>query len=289
MMLKVNQMTQTIVAPKVFDIAQELESLDKEAASRLALQNKNLSSVSASTISKEQLKLDSFEAQASPLTKQIIEHMFGLHAEFNDMLAQKLTDGKINETSYGHFLIQAWYHTRYTPEFEALFGRKLSEYIQSHKDKAKFEKGNKFILHVEAGVDEEAGHELWAIQDLKGLGWTEFDTVTDVFPQTKALIATQFDRLNRLNFKGFLGYSFYLEFWVAKYSQFQLDILESVGISRKHQSFIYNHYVVDQGHALDNVELLNFLIETQADVDEVLDNMNIIHALYYQLVANSFV
>lgn len=281
-------MTQTTAAPKLFDIVQELASLDEQASSRLMLQNKNLSSVSTKVIEKEQQKLNEIEIQASHFTKQIIEHMFVLHTEFNEMLSQKLADDKINEQGYARFLIQAWYHTRYTPEFEALFGKKLAEYIQSHKDKAKFEKGNKFILQVEAGVDEEAGHELWAIQDLKGLGWANFSTEKDVLPQTKALIGTQFDRLNRLNFKGFLGYSFYLEFWVAKYSQFQLDILQSVGINREHQSFIYNHYVVDQGHAFDNVELLNFLTESQTDVDEVIENMNIIHTLYFQMVDNSF-
>jgi hypothetical protein len=282
-------MTQTTVTPKVFDITHELASLDEQAALRLVLQNKNLPNVSAQILEKERQKLDTLENRATPLTKQIIEHMFNLHTQFNDMLAQKLADGKITQEGYARFLIQAWYHTRYTPEFESVFGKKLSEYIQSHSDKAEFEKGNKFILHVETGVDEEAGHELWAIQDLKSLGCTQFNTTEDVLPQTKALIGTQFDRLNRLNFKGFLGYSFYLEFWVAKYSLFQLELLESIGIPRSSQSFVYNHYVVDQGHAFDNIELLNFVIESQADAEEVIENMNIIHTLYYQMVSNSFV
>lgn len=281
-------MTQVSTLRRTFNINEELENLDEQSSRRLGLHNKNLGNVSIDVIQKGQQRLDGIESLATPLTVQVIDHMFGLHTQFNDMLAQKLVDGQTTREGYVRFLIQAWYHTSYTPEFEALFGGKLAEHIKGCVDKAKFEKGNKFILHVEAGVDEEAGHELWAIQDLKALGCASFDIQKDIFPQTKALIATQFDRLNRLNFKGFLGYSFYLEFWVAKYSQIQLEILESVGIPRSCQSFIYNHYVVDQGHAFDNIELLNFLMETQSDVDEVIENMNIIHTLYFQMASNSF-
>jgi hypothetical protein len=223
----------------------------------------------------------------TPFTQKILDHMLTLHLEFNEMLANKLEQDKITKEAYIRYSIQAWYHTRYTPKFEAKFGERLVQYLKS-KENTNFEKGNKFIMLVEAGVDEEEGHELWAIQDLQKLGVTEFHKVNDVFSESKALIATQFDRLNRLNFKGFLGYSFYLEFWVAKYSEFQLELLSSQGIPKSCQSFIFNHYVVDQGHAQDNIELLNFLIETEEDLQEVIDNMNIIHLLYSGMVNKCF-
>jgi hypothetical protein len=273
---------------QVFDIAYELDNLDSVTKSRLNIQNKNIGTVSAHVIAKEHENLENIEHnKVSPLTQRIIDHMLTKHLEFNEMLVEKLEQGKITKESYIRYLIQAWYHTRYTPEFEAKFGEKLAEYIKS-KTSTQFEKGNKFIMLVEAGVDEEAGHELWAIQDLQKLGVTHFDKVNDVFAESKALIATQFDRLNRLNFKGFLGYSFYLEFWVAKYSEFQLELLTSQGFDRTCQSFIYNHYVVDQGHAQDNIELLNFLIETEDDLEEVIENMDIIHLLYSGIVNKAF-
>ena len=276
-----------LVSDLIFNIDNELASLDEESIKRLRIQNKNLGQVSDLVIEKEQHKLENLEQQATPLVRTIIEHMLDCHVEFNDMLASKLRDGKITKDSYARYLIQAWYHTRFTPEFEALFANKLAEYIKGNT-KNNFEKGNKFLLLVESGIDEEAGHELWAIQDLQNLEYKHFDIVKDVYPESKALISTQFDRINRLNFKGFLGYSFYLEYWVAKYSKFQLQILESCGIPSECQSFIHNHYVVDQGHAFDNIELLNFLIDNEADATEVIDNMNIIHMLYFAMVAKSF-
>ena len=283
-------MSQTTLVnpPQVFDIAYELENLDSVAKSRLNIQNTNIGHVSHKVIEKEHEKLENIEQnKVSPLTQKVIDHMLTKHLEFNEMLAEKLEQGKITKEGYIRYLIQAWYHTRYTPEFEAKFGNKLAQYTKS-KTNTQFEKGNKFIMLVEAGVDEEAGHELWAIQDLQKLGVTHFNKVNDVFAESKALIATQFDRLNRLEFKGFLGYSFYLEFWVAKYSEFQLELLTSQGIPKNCQSFIFNHYVVDQGHAQDNIELLNFLIETEDDLQEVIENMDIIHLLYLGMVNKAF-
>lgn len=273
---------------KFFDLDHELSSLDEKTKTRLQVQEKTLGAVSPKILAKEQEKLElMLNENVSALTQKIMDHMLDKHVEFNEMLAHKLAQGKITKEGYIRYLIQAWFHTRYTPEFEAIFGQRLAEYIRSKKG-ANFEKGNKFILLVEAGVDEEAGHELWAIQDLKKLGLTQFDPANDVFEESKALISTQYDRLNRLNFKGFLGYSFYLEFWVAKYSKFQLEILSSQGIPQECQSFIFNHSVVDQGHARDNIELLNFLIDTEEDALEVIENMNIIHCLYSGMVSRSF-
>jgi hypothetical protein len=45
---------------------------------------------------------------------------------------------------------------------------------------------------------------------------------------------------------------------------------------------------VDQGHAQDNIELLNFLIETEDELQEVIENMDIIHLLYSGMVNKAF-
>lgn len=278
----------TLSRPNIFDIATELRSVDPQKAHRLAIQTKNIGNISETVLAKEKLKLEEVErTKVAPLTQKVLDHMLQKHLEFNEMLSEKLDQGKITREGYIRYLIQAWYHTRYTPDFEALFGQKLASYLRDSSG-TKFERGNKFIMLVESEVDEEAGHELWALQDLQTLGVTEFNLATDVFEQSKALIATQFDRIHRLNFMGFLGYSFYLEFWVAKYAAFQLELLTSQGIPQEAQTFLHNHYVVDQGHACDNIELLNFLIDSEEVVQEVIENMNIIHLLYSSMVARSF-
>ena len=52
--------------------------------------------------------------------------------------------------------------------------------------------------------------------------------------------------------------------------------------------FIYFHWVVDQGHAVDNIELLERMVQTEEDYREVIDNMNFIHAMYKGLTIRSF-
>src|SRR6185503_18958395 len=132
---------------------------------------------------------------------------------------------------------------------------------------------------------EEVGLELWALQDIERVGGLEvIDLRQDVLPETRALVRSQFDRLNRMNFKGFLGYSLYLDCLVAKHARQQLDALQALGIAEDRLSFIRNHWLADQGYAADDIGLLNLLLESEPDVEEVLDNMELIHCLYSRMV-----
>jgi hypothetical protein len=197
------------------------------------------------------------------------------------------TSEEERKRTYVRYLMQAWYHTQFTPEFERMFGERLKDHLAA--DTSRFDSGNKFIRMIDEGADEELGHELWALQDIERIGGPEtIDLREDVFPETRALVRSQFDRLNRLNFKGFLGYSFYLESYVAKHSDGQTQALQALGIAEDQLSFIRNHRLVDQGHAADNIELLNFLLVDDSDVEEVLDNMELIHCLYSRMAERCF-
>lgn len=271
----------------ILSIETELSTQDQVKAQRLKAQTDAIRKMSDAAIEKQGKALDAIEDRATPQTKRVLRQMDAYHGEFNNMLMGMAANGKASKQAYINYLIQAWYHTKFTPEFETLFGQRLAEYVK--QDTAMFDQGNKFIRLIEEEADEELGHELWALEDVRALGGPDkIDLLKDVWPETRALVRTQFDRLNRLNFKGFLGYSFYLEFWVAKYAKQQLGMIDAVGIQKEATSFLYNHYVVDQGHAADNIELLNFLIKTDEDVDDVLDNMSVIHALYYKMIEKCF-
>lgn len=269
------------------NINQELNAQDAHKRQRLKAQTDAIRKMSDAAIDRQGKALDTVEDRATPNTKRVLKQMDAYHGEFNNMLMRVAAEGRASKDAYIRYLIQAWYHTKYTPEFERLFGERLAEHVKG--DTKLLDQGNKFIRLIEEEADEELGHELWALEDIRTLGGPEnIDLLNDVWPETRALVRTQFDRLNRLSFKGFLGYSFYLEFWVAKYAKAQLGIIDTVGIKKDATSFLYNHYVVDQGHAADNIELLNFVLRTDADVEEVLDNMAVIHALYFRMIEKCF-
>jgi hypothetical protein len=277
-----------IVPAKPFTITDHLATRPREILQRLALQEKSILSATEARLQHEADELNDYEANhCSRFTKRILDHMLGLHSEFNDFVAQQLFAGKVTEAGYRIYLMQAWYHTSFTPTFERLFGERLCNYIQDNQS-GDFGRGNKFLMLVDKDIDEEEGHELWALRDLSDLGVDCVDPQLDVLPETKALVATQFDRFSRLNFKGFLGYSLYLEYWVAKYSATQLELMQQYGIGAEAKRFIHNHSVVDQGHAKDNLELLNYLITSEEDCNQVIEHMNIAHMLYFGIAKRAF-
>ena len=278
----------TVVPTQKFTISEHLASRPQEVLQRLALQEKSISSATRARLQKEANDLNNYEENnCTEFTKKILSHMLQLHTEFNEYVAEQLFAGKVNEKGYSSYLTQAWYHTSFTPTFEKLFGKCMCDYVRTNKD-GTFDKGNKFVMLIEKDIDEEEGHELWALRDLRDLGINELDPFSDVLPETKALVSSQFDRLNRLEFKGFLGYSFYLEYWVAKYSATQLKLMQDYGIGGSAKRFIHNHSVVDQGHAKDNLELLNFLITSEEDCREVIEHMDIAHMLYFGIAKKAF-
>ena len=273
-------------------IATELRTNGSEKIRRLEAQTAGLQRLSLKAVAHQTALLERSEAAATPLTKRVMEAMEEKHLEFNARVASRMTSllertEDERKRAYVRYLIQAWYHTQFTPEFERMFGECLKAHLAA--DTSRFGGGNKFIRLIEEGADEELGHELWALADIEKCGGPEvIDLRRDVFPETRALVRSQFDRLNRLNFKGFLGYSFYLESYVAKHSGGQMDVMQALGIREDQISFIRNHRLVDQGHAADNIELLNFLLEDESDVDEVLDNMELIHCLYSRMAERCF-
>jgi len=273
---------------KILDIAQEIAETDTKKAAILALQTENISTIPLSVLARQKEKLEAIErSQLTPLAQRVRDYLKQKHGEINQVLSDKNAQEKITAEGYSRYLIQAWYCSSYTPQLQVEFSQRLTQYLESTNG-SKFERGRKFIRMVDSEIDEETGHEIWVLQDLQQLGIQTFDKVAHVFEESKALISTQFDRLNRLNFIGFLGYSSYLEFLLAKHAAFKLELLSQQGIPREAQTFLYNHYVVDQHHAAEQIELFNFLIDSEENVTEVIENINIVHLLYKGLLARAF-
>lgn len=263
-----------------------------EAQQNLDNQVKLIKSLSADKLTEQSEKLSAAVTAAEGHTGRIINHMSILHGQYMAEVSAGLGSGSVSRDGYANYLVQAWYHTRHTPEFEARFTAKLKEDLEKKARELDGvnQRDNKFSKLLEHGIDEEKGHELWALKDILNLGVREeIDLATDVYPETKALVRTQYDRLERLPFKGFLGYSFYLELFVALAAPELLKGISAVaGNAPEDNAFIWNHHVVDLGHAVDNIELLDFLVTSEEDFEEVIDNMNVIHTLYKAFTLKSF-
>lgn len=273
-------------------IASELRPSGSEKIRKLEAQTTALDRLPPKALEQQVALFDRAELEATPLTKGVLVEMDRAHAEFNAMMGSKIaaiSARGLEEQKRGliRYLVQAWYYTQFSPEFERMFGERLKDHIAS--DTSRFDRGNKYVRLIDGEAEEELGHDLWALQDIQRLGGEDtIDLRRDVFPETRALVRSQFDRLNRLSFKGFLGYSFYLELYVAKYSGTQIEVMKSLGFREDQLSFLRYHRLADQGHAADNIELLNFLLEDETDVEEVLDNMEVIHCLYMRIIERCF-
>lgn len=243
-------------------------------------------------IGTETEKLERALTNVHGFTKAILEHMQKLHKDYEKAVMKLALTGRVTKSGYSNYLVQGWYHTRYTPTFERLFTERLAAHMQeqgvtmAHVNSQE----NKFLKMLEHDIDEEEGHELWALQDILKLGKRDsVDVYGDVYPETKALVAIQYDRLARKPFVGFLGYSFYLEFFIAQHSpKFVKLVTNMFNTTRSDNAFIYYHYLVDQGHSIDNIEVLNTLVTTEEDYREVIDHMNTVHMLYKGLTLRSF-
>ena len=68
-------------------------------------------------------------------TKRIIQHMEGLHSGLLDELQRTVEEGSFSAEGYAKFLVQAWYHTRHTPDFEERFTNCLREHLASRSER----------------------------------------------------------------------------------------------------------------------------------------------------------
>ncbi|MFQ4144824.1 iron-containing redox enzyme family protein [Chlorogloeopsis sp. ULAP02] len=273
---------------ELLDISRAINSTNEEIANKLALQSKKINKISLEVLVKQKAKLMEAEKnQVTPIAQKVINCMILKMQEIDELLSERKKQGKISRDGYIRYLIQAWYCSSHTPEFQVIFHERIGLYIQSLPEH-KLKEGSKFFRAMESESDEEIGHEILALRDLQQLGVQHFNSITDIFDESKNLIFTQSQLLNQSNFLGFLGYSSYMEFLFAKHIAYQLQLLSEVGIAREAQTFLYNHYVIDLSHAGHDIELLNFFVDSDEIVSVIKENINVVHSLYLGILARAF-
>ncbi|MBW4563350.1 MAG: iron-containing redox enzyme family protein [Mojavia pulchra JT2-VF2] len=273
---------------ELLDISHEINSINAEIINKLALQSKNINKISLDRLVQQKAKLIEAErSQVAPIAQKVINRMQLKMQEIDELLSTRKEQGKITCDGYIRYLIQAWYCSSHTPDFQVLFHQRIAEYTKSFSEE-KLKRGSKFVHTMESEADEEIGHEVLALRDLQKLGVQIFNKINDVFDESKSLINSQNKLLNQSNFIGFLGYSSYMEFLFAKHIGYQLELLSEAGINREAQTFLYNHYVIDLSHAGHDIDLLNFFVDNEEILNIINENIDVVHSFYKGIIARAF-
>ena len=125
----------------------------------------------------------------------------------------------------------------------------------------------KFCLHH---AEEEAGHELMALHDVKSLGFpADIATLPEPLPATQELIRYLDEVAETGNPLARLGYSFWAE-RVYDYISPLLSLMKvGVGIPSKSMSFFTAHSTIDAKHAIEIDRALIRFAKTEADWEAI--------------------
>ena len=179
--------------------------------------------------------------------------------------------GNISKETYIAYLTEAYHHVSHTVPFLMTMGAKLP---QSKKWL------QKAIIEYQ---EEEVGHEEWILNDIEAAGGDK-EAVRIGVPnlETQALIAYNYDYINRKNPVGFLGMVFMLESTSTQIANKGADaVKEKLGLSKKAFSYLYSHGELDISH-------MKFFEETVNKINDPEDQKAIIEVAQntFRLFAN---
>lgn len=172
--------------------------------------------------------------------------------------------GQISRETYIAYLTEAYHHVSHTVPFLMTMGAKLP---QSKKNL------HKAIIEY---LEEEVGHEEWILNDIESAGGSK-DVARASTPnlETQALIAYNYDYLNRKNPVGFFGMVFMLESTSTQIANKGAEaVKEKLKLPKKAFSYLYSHGELDIGHMKFFEETVNTITdpEDQKAIIEVAQN-----------------
>ncbi|MFI4973921.1 MAG: iron-containing redox enzyme family protein [Caulobacterales bacterium] len=123
--------------------------------------------------------------------------------------------------------------------------------------------------YLERHVEEERGHEQWALNDFAALGYDR-DVVTRSQPlaETIELIGGQLYVIHYLKPVGILGY-LYLTETAPPTAEFLRAVQDAFAISDRAMTYLWNHAEHDVAHGREVREVLDTLIEGDDEAEAV--------------------
>ncbi len=167
--------------------------------------------------------------------------------------------GIISKETYIAYLTEAFHHVSHTVPFLLTTGSRLPV-------------TRKFLLPaIISYLEEELGHEEWILNDIQACGGNK-ENVRNSRPRlpTQALIAYNYDYINRKNPVGFFGMVFMLESTSTQIAtQGASAVQQSLNLPEKAFSYLYSHGEIDISH-------MKFLENTLNKIDDPDDQAAII-------------
>jgi heme oxygenase len=181
--------------------------------------------------------------------------------------------GRVSLPSYLAFLREAYHHVRHTVPLLAACQRALSaEQAWLHAPLSEY-------------IDEEQGHELWILDDIRASGGNA-DAVRTGNPghATEVMVAYAYDTIARRNPLGFFGMVHVLEGTSVSLALMAADqIQKPLSLPDAAFSYLRSHGTLDQEHTAHFELLMN-------QIDSPADQAAIVHAAkaFYRLYGDVF-
>lgn len=162
--------------------------------------------------------------------------------------------GIISKETYIAYLTEAFHHVSHTVPFLLTTGSRLP-----------MEK--KFLLPaIISYLEEEVGHEEWILNDIQACGGNkEIARHSKAKLPTQALIAYNYDYINRKNPIGFFGMVFMLESTSTQIAtQGAAAVQKALQLPEQAFSYLYSHGEIDISH----MKFLETTLDTIKDPDD---------------------
>lgn len=188
---------------------------------------------------------------------------------------RSLKDGTLRREHYARFLVEIYHYVKHSTRLLAAAAARLGP--EKHRLFARFAE------HMQ----EEAGHDQWALSDLEALGIAPARVVaTTPLPATDAMVGYQYYAIEHLGPISILGYIYALETLGSGASASVAEALKRVlGVGDNAVTFLLGHGEADVGHVEKLESFIRSEAETPADRELIQRTAVCTYYLYEAMMA----
>jgi pyrroloquinoline quinone (PQQ) biosynthesis protein C len=167
--------------------------------------------------------------------------------------------GKPDLALYRRYLTNVYHYACHSAEVIALAGSRCT---RTHPE------ASRYLLHH---AEEEMGHELWALDDLKALGADETAVrASRPVPACAAMIGFEYFIAGRANPVGLFGWLYVLEAMGDDLGKRVASALQhALGGTSRGIKFVASHGVADHDHTADLTRVISQHIKAPQDIADV--------------------
>lgn len=207
-----------------------------------------------------------------------MEYLLDLRSQVRENLlntrsVQAVLSGEPSRELYARYLINVYKYAQHSPKVIALAA---SRCMSSHPLLAKY-----LLIHAE----EERGHDLWALADLRDLG-VEASVAQACYPvpSCSAMIAMMYYTAGYANPVGLYGWLYVLEAMGDDVgSMIAQKVDERMNLQGKALRFLAGHGVNDIEHTADLTQQIGSHLRSELDINDVNHVAKVMGDLYVRI------